>query len=316
MGASDLLVSVSQRRLPCVIEPALALGHAQGPALALRLTRVFETWLTRSFWQVIDSSELLARSARGAPDELTDLQGGQSIRVWMAEDDPSGASSWSLQWDQMLVRPPRRDTDATGAMPDDQALQAWITMRDGTDAGAWTLRWLGDCVAESQLSTSTPHETAPIELIDRYELLVATLESRVQAAGDQEPHERVAGLACCAGLDPTLSSIDALALAASLDGALILCRAATADPGLPQPIATLVRAGMEPVEIGPGDQHSLFAAERAVLRNALAAAGMAPLTHGLPRLALARVRVDESMATGDGEGADPWQRAQAWWYWL
>lgn len=275
MGASDLLVSVSQRRLPCVIEPALALGHARGPALALRLTQVFETWLTRSFWQVIDASELLARARH-------------------------------------------RDAALALVTPDAQALQAWITMREGTDAGAWTLRWLGDCVAESQLSALPAREAAPIELVERYERLAAALLARLPAACDA-PRERHAVRSWCAGFDPTLSSVDVLALAACLDGALILCReapSAPTEPVLPQPIATLAGAEVAVSEIDPDDRLSLFAAERTVLRSALAAAGLAPLTHGLPRLALARVLADAPAPADSGDSADPWHQARAWWYWL
>ena len=70
MGASDLRVTVDGPKLRCVLDPALVLGHACGLKLALGLTRVFETWLPRSFWQVLDASDLL--SADGAPQSGLD----------------------------------------------------------------------------------------------------------------------------------------------------------------------------------------------------------------------------------------------------
>ena len=114
MHAGDWSLTVCQRKLACVLDPSLVLGFRDGPALALRLTRVFEPWLTRSFWQVIDSSDLLLRR-----HEL----GVRALAPGLAD----------------------------GLQPDAQALATWVAMRDQTDAGSWTLRWMGDCLAESQV---------------------------------------------------------------------------------------------------------------------------------------------------------------------
>ena len=114
MRQGDLSLTVSQRRLVCVLDPALALGHAYGPTLALRLTQVLEPWLTRSFWHVIDASELLRRCI---------------------EHRPTHSPAIGARW----------------LMPDDRALAAWITMRESIDAGSWPLRWVGDSLPESQL---------------------------------------------------------------------------------------------------------------------------------------------------------------------
>lgn len=114
MHATDWSLTVCQRKLACVLDPSLVLGFRDGPALALRLTRVFEPWLTRSFWQVIDASDLLMHRHGLGPRAL-----------------PPGL--------------------ADGLQPDAQALATWVAMRDHTDAGSWTLRWMGDCLAESQV---------------------------------------------------------------------------------------------------------------------------------------------------------------------
>ncbi|HEY0687384.1 MAG TPA: hypothetical protein VGD45_33945 [Steroidobacter sp.] len=113
MRTSDLSLRVSLRKQPCVLDPTLILAHPHGPELAMRLTQVLEPWLTRSFWQIIDSSELLERqrpfaAAAPAPDSL------------------------HLQ------------TNAA-------ALSSWIALRDRTDASSWPLRWVGDNLIESQL---------------------------------------------------------------------------------------------------------------------------------------------------------------------
>jgi hypothetical protein len=88
MGASDLRVTVDQPKLRCVVDPALALGHAHGARLAQRLTRVFETWLTRSFWQLIDASELLHEEGLDA----------SALAEWIALRDRTDAGSWPLRW--------------------------------------------------------------------------------------------------------------------------------------------------------------------------------------------------------------------------
>ena len=111
MRPTDLSLTVSPSKLACVVDPMLLLGYPYGPTMALRLSRVFETWLTRSFWQVIDASDLL-------PGSLGDCCGEQ--RHTRVRLDPA-------------------------------ALSAWITMRERIDAASWCLRWIGDCVAESQM---------------------------------------------------------------------------------------------------------------------------------------------------------------------
>ena len=112
MRHADLSLTVSQRKLACVLDPALVLCHAQGPILALRLTQVLEPWLTRSFWQVIDASELLLNRL---------------------DCDVDCANS------------------GEGLQPDATALSAWIAMRDETDAGSWPMRWVDENLARSQV---------------------------------------------------------------------------------------------------------------------------------------------------------------------
>jgi hypothetical protein len=88
MGASDLRVTVDLPKLRCVVDPTLALDHAAGPALTQRLTGVFETWLTRSFWQLIDASELLREPG---PDPV-------ALGEWIVLRDRTDAASWLLRW--------------------------------------------------------------------------------------------------------------------------------------------------------------------------------------------------------------------------
>jgi hypothetical protein len=256
MGASDLRVTVEGAKLRCVLDPALALGHAAGPLLALGLTRVFETWLTRSFWQVLDASELLSHRAL-------------------------------------------RSADSVAATPDADALGEWIALRDGTDAASWVLRWVGDNLAESQLRAAGDDG-----LVERFEWFAASL-----AACPELPAGACAGWR--GGIDPLAGALDAIALSAALDGALILCRQPAGD-GTPWPVQALARLGMPAPQVAHDDESSLFAAERQVVRMALASAGLAALLQTIGPLAV--VHVLASPAQDDDASARPWAQAGAWWY--
>ncbi|MGF6980972.1 hypothetical protein F0160_25865 [Paraburkholderia sp. JPY303] len=110
MRPDDLFVHVHSRKFCCVLDPALVLGSRFGLVFAMRLSRVLEPWLTRSFWRMIDSSELILPTLRAA-----------------APSEP-----------------------ACALQPLPGTLQEWIVLRDNTDAGSWPFRWVGDNVAESQ----------------------------------------------------------------------------------------------------------------------------------------------------------------------
>ncbi|HEV8311983.1 MAG TPA: hypothetical protein VGQ23_02870 [Burkholderiaceae bacterium] len=99
MRQGDLSLTVSQRRLACVLDPALALGQPLGPTLALRLTQVLEPWLTRSFWQVIDASDLLRRRAeQGDASCARHMPDDTALSAWIALRDGTDAGSWPLRW--------------------------------------------------------------------------------------------------------------------------------------------------------------------------------------------------------------------------
>jgi hypothetical protein len=162
------------------------------------------------------------------------------------------------------------------------------------------LRWVGDNVAESHLC-----EAGPIDLVDRSERLHESLLQQLPDA--QGP----AGWSPCG--DALVGAPDVLALSAALDGALVLCAAAPGElaPGDLGPVplvALLQRAGVQLRGPVPGDDSGLWGAERAWVREALAAAGAVPLLQGLPRLAALHVLA--------GRAESPWNEARAWWYWI
>ena len=265
MQRADLQLLVNQRKPACVLDPALVLCRAQGPLLASRLTQVMEPWLTRSFWQALDASELLLG------------------RMDHAEADTAAALSPA-------------------------ALSAWIALREGTEAGAIPFRWVGDRLPESQLQ-----DTVDIDALDRYEILAEGLLQRCQPRENQKPGWRTR-------FDAVGASLDALVLSALLDGALLLSPVSPANPAdsEPAPVRAALAAGLRTTQLEPMPAHSLFDAERSFVRQALAAAGLAAVLEGGPRLAALHVLVcgdDDTPAAGD-EPADPWARAQVWWYLL
>jgi hypothetical protein len=258
---SDLRLQVSVRKLACVLDPDLLLCDAQGPTLALRLTQVMEPWLTRSFWQALDSSELL----------LSGPEAGE--RGAAAPLQPS-------------------------------ALAAWIALRETTDAGSWLFRWIGDRLAESQVQDATDADA-----LERYEGLVDGLSRRRVAHSSLH-----AGW--CLGFDRTVASLDALALSATLDGALVLCRAESgSEPG---PVLAARSAELRTTLLEPMPADSLFNAERMVVRQALASAGLAPLLEDRTQLAAVHV----ALPSAEGAAADDaasgsqavWTGARVWWY--
>lgn len=257
MGASDLRVTVDGVKLRCVLDPALVLGHACGLKLALGLTRVFETWLPRSFWQVLDASELLG-----------------------ARDEPQ-----------------------PGLHP--LALSDWTALRDGTDAGSWTLRWVGDNLAESQLRSADGGDS----LVERFEWHAEALLARqAQALAPG------AGRGWCPGFDPVAGAQDALALSAALDGALILCQAPAADAE-PGPVKALGRLGQQARALAQDDSASLIAAERAFVRQAIAAAGLSALLQSLGHACVVHaLTLPPEGDVSHDDSQDPWRHSQAWWY--
>jgi hypothetical protein len=251
---SDLKLQVSVRKLACVLDPALLLCHAQGPTLALRLTQVMEPWLTRSFWQALDASELLLAAAQ-------------------------------------------RQDEAASASLSGAALDAWLALREATEPGAWLLRWIGDCIAESRL-----HDEADLRMIERWEQLAESLSQQQEALAAPK-----AGW--CRRFDASGAAIDALAMSATLDGAVLLCEAAPQARNEPYAVAAARAAGLGTRHIEPMPADSLFSAERQLLRQSLAQAGLAAVLED--RLRLAAVHVQ---SPPDAEGVDLWRGARVAWY--
>lgn len=203
-----------------------------------------------------------------------------------------------------------RGREADTLQPQGEVLQAWIAMRDQTDAGSWPFRWIGDRFAESQLKDHADDAG----LIARYEDLAESLVAR--ATNMDCRGQRLWPVIW----DPLQASLDTLALSAALDAAVVLT--ARSDDEAPWPVQALSQAGIVATWFDPVPPESLFAAERARLRDALAAAGLACLAQRLPPLAIVHVMANgrtasPTSATLHAEGRevpDAWSGAQAWWY--
>lgn len=248
---SDLKLQVSVRKLACVLDPSLLLCHAQGPLLAQRLTQVMEPWLTRSFWQALDASELLLAAAQRAEDDAV---------------PPSLSGS---------------------------ALAEWLALRECTEPSVWLMRWVGDCLHDSRL-----HDEGDMRTLERWEQLAESLASRPSR------HEH-----WCQGFDASGAALDAIVLSATLDGALVLCEAEPERQVEPHPVSAARSAELEVHRLEPMPADSLFSAERQLLRQSLAQAGLAALLED--RLRLAAVHV---LPPDDADADQPWRGARVWWY--
>lgn len=306
MRRADVSVHVDQRRLPCVLEPSLLLTHAQGPTLALRLVAVVEPWLTRSFWEALDNSELLTGRVPSlggpGPIDLADLRALRQYPVRLravssgdARQAPLPAPAQARSRDaadqaQNRMADETRDEkhdktqdDATAAISP-IALTRWIQLRERTDESAWVLRWVGDRIAESQL-----RDVEDLSLFDQFELMQRSLELRAK-------HRGLALRSPWQGIDWRRAALDAMSLSAVLEGALVLCAAARGrEPAL---VALARQLGFRVRGVGSQGKRpaasdeapeTLFVTERLLLREALARAGLATLAQQLPPLAVMHV---------------------------
>jgi hypothetical protein len=197
------------------------------------------------------------------------------------------------------------------------AVRRWMAMRNGTDAGSWPLRWVGDNFAESQVQ-----DGADADIVERTEALVDALAQRL-ALPDADPWRSICHGSGWSSLN---GSVDLLALAAALESTRVLT---CISPGAtePGPVGVLRAAGLAISALNPLSPDSLFAAERGLLRDAMAACGLPVLVDRLPALAVLHVRlgdgvddrIEPAAATALVTDAcpapqDPWQDARAWWY--
>ncbi len=214
------------------------------------------------------------------------------------------------------VAPPKTDINAS-------ALQRWLALREGTDGSAWVLRWIGDRLAESQII-----DAFDTDIVERYESLAELLQMRASTCTDTsaEPTRSVVPqavtLASWNCFDAQASAMDALVLSATLDGALVLC--AAAHDTLPPPVTAAERLQLRVEPPGRITPDSLLFAERAFLRDALAAAGLAVMTQSMPPLAAVHVWFDDDEhaptvagndpSFDDAAASNPWSGARVWWY--
>lgn len=128
MRRADVSVHVEQRRLPCVLEPSLLLTHAQGPSLAMRLVSVVEPWLTRSFWQALDNSELLT----GRVPQLGSATpiSGAALTRWIQLRERTDESAWVLRWvGDRIAESQLRDVEDLSLFDQFELLQAALELR-------------------------------------------------------------------------------------------------------------------------------------------------------------------------------------------
>lgn len=197
------------------------------------------------------------------------------------------------------------------------AIRLWEAVRTCTDLGHCRLHWVSDNLSESSLADS-----APDNLVERYEALHQALAARA------DPAEELTESAGFFGL------LDALSLAAALGPVRVL----TLAPG--HPLSALpASCRVLDLPLLPAPDGALVAVERQHLIELLAEAGTGPLLWaGLP-LAVAQVLLPESVPaalragefdrndSGDGfdlavedtvanVGRSPWRGARVYHYQL
>ena len=140
----ELEVSLRARRSAFVIDPLLALSTPLGARLTGRLSATADLWVTRTFWQVIDSSDYYRRD----PPALWP----ESLRAGLPEN-----------------------------IGDDlhRALSLWESTRLRTDLTHCRLHWVSDNLGESVFP-----DGAPPDLIERYEALHQSLTARADPGED------------------------------------------------------------------------------------------------------------------------------------
>ena len=96
---SDLTVTLQQRRLACVLDPALVLSP-YGLAVS-RLCEVVDVWMVRELWHILDNTHffmqrpaLLVEAAARTPDtEAASQEALQALLAW---------EQWRLENDQAV----------------------------------------------------------------------------------------------------------------------------------------------------------------------------------------------------------------------
>lgn len=141
MRVPDISLSISERRPVCVIDPALALISREAPLTVLRLAKLFELWVPRAFWQILDSSDFIEQQPVNLAQKLI------------------GHAANELSQDRF-----REYCDT---------LKIWQSLRSRRDTPGLGLRWLGDKLEESILGSETDWE-----VIQRYEALAQSIQDR------------------------------------------------------------------------------------------------------------------------------------------
>ncbi|MBB3193650.1 hypothetical protein [Roseateles terrae] len=298
MRRADVSVHVEQRRMPCVLEPSLLLTHAQGPSLALRLVSVVEPWLTRSFWQALDNSELLTgrlpRLGSAAPISAA------ALTRWIQLRERTDESAWVLRWvGDRIAESQLRDVEDLSLFDQFELLQAALEVR--AEHKGMTLRspWPGLDLRRAALDALS---------------LSAVLEGALVLC------------AASAGQAPSLVLLAEQLGFEVIEVVDLLGGDRLADGGSVRPASSVSTTS---------PTSSLFSTERGLLREALARAGLATLAQQLPPLAVLHVvrmedadvlsdpsstdAIDEPLAldaAGDCPPPDPWDGTRVWWYWL
>jgi hypothetical protein len=194
----------------------------------------------------------------------------QVVDLWMT------ASFWRiLDSSEFYAKKPAALTFCTAQAAKQEtalALHIWEQIRTRTDAASCRFHWVGDSYTQSSLS-----ETAPPDLVRRFELLHEALQMRTHESGRQDR-----------GVHPEAhhAALETVALAACLSPIFILTRGAHND-GVPPLAAMLEQCHIHAQQVCAED--ALAVIERDSWRRALVSAGLAKLRWSGLQLAILHV---------------------------
>jgi hypothetical protein len=278
MILSDLSITISQRRWPCVLDPTLVLSRF-GLPLIRHINEAMELWIVRELWHILDNS-----------------------RFW-------------LEQPEALFSEGREGVSPDHALADDReltsAMKAWERIRMENDLSGLKLYWLNDCLSDSMTPAGQPPDLVP-----RFEALACALDRHLVSTGPMACAARdSAALAAALGTAFVLTCQSAAERAEGTAPAIcrmfpksIACLRVSED----DPVAAIERDHLRRLLVHAGAANMLFAGLYPVIIHFSAPAA----SFGATLACDAKADSDdiEPVMPAEEFALDPWQGARAFWY--
>jgi hypothetical protein len=146
MSSPDLSITVSHRRLACVLDPGLVLSRF-GLSLIRRIGDFMELWMPRELWHILDNSQFYLEQ----PECLCQLDSSER----------HDQLRWTQAKDEIV-----------------SAIKVWERIRLDSDLSGLKVFWIGDGLSESFVPPGTG-----AGLIWRYETFAHALDRHLKSSG-------------------------------------------------------------------------------------------------------------------------------------